>query len=84
MIKPDLARFESDNLKKFKIVHVDVDKKDTPEFKQHIQLLMDGSQGGIPYTLILDDKGNKVVDWVGAVPYDKLTADAKPRLDALK
>lgn len=84
MIKPDLARFESENLKKFKIVHVDVDKKDSPEFKKYIQLLMDGSQGSIPYTLILDDKGQKAVDWIGAVPYDKMVADSKPKLDAIK
>lgn len=61
-----------------------MDKKDSPEFKKYIQTLMDGSQGSIPYTLILDDKGQKVVEWVGAVPYDKMVADSKPKLDAIK
>ncbi len=81
--KPALARFESENLEKFRPLHIDVDKREAPEFDKYLSLLQEGSKGAIPYTVLLDEKGLKVVDWVGAVPYEKLVEDSKPRLERL-
>lgn len=63
---------------------MDVDKRDTPEFKKHIELLTKGSEGAIPYTILLDDKGQKVAAWVGSVPYETMVRDSKPALERLK
>lgn len=81
--KPALARFEAENLDKFRPLHIDVDKREAPDFEKHIVLLQEGSKGAIPYTVLLDEKGMKVADWVGAVPYEKLVEDAQPRLDKI-
>ena len=60
-----------------------MDKRDSPEFQKYSPLAVQGSQGSIPYTILLDEKGTKVADWVGSVPYEKLVADTKPALDKL-
>lgn len=63
---------------------MDVDKRESPEFEKYIHLLQEGSQGSIPYTVILDEKGNKVAAWVGAVPYSQMVQDSKAGLERIR
>ncbi len=69
-MKPHLAQFESKNL--IKVVNINVDQKSTPDYKKYISYK---TERGIPFTVILNPKGEVVYKALGGVDSATLTRE---------
>jgi hypothetical protein len=71
-MKPELAQFESKKM--ITVVEIDMDQSSSPEFLKY-QKLMDSD--GIPYTIVLNPKGEVVFKQVGVMRADELASVTK-------
>lgn len=75
-MEPAWTQFESTYQSKTYIVTINVDEKDTPEFKQYSGLLGDG----IPLTVWLNKEGKTVGSQLGSASYDTLKSETEKAL----
>jgi thiol:disulfide interchange protein len=73
-MEPAMTQFESNSKKTLNLVSINVDQTDTPEYKKYAPLLEKLSQGSIPLTVWIDDKGKVLDQAVGAVTEKDLLA----------
>lgn len=67
-MEPAWAQFESDYQKKIGIVYINVDERDTPEFRAYSQFLGQS----IPTTVWLNAQGQPVENRVGVLKREEL------------
>lgn len=69
---PQLTRFESEQ-PNVKYTHVNVDEKDKPPGKELFDKYFQGQS--IPYTVLIDDKGEAKKMWTGMKTYPELVQE---------
>ena len=67
---PAWTQFESDYQKKLEIVYINVDQRDTPEFKKYAAF----APSSIPFTLWVNHKGTQLDSKVGSLSPQELNS----------
>ena len=70
-MEPGLTRFESEQ-PNVKYVHVNIDERESETNKPLFEKYFKGE--AIPYTVLVNDKGEAVSNWTGLETYDNLVA----------
>ncbi|MBI3928421.1 MAG: hypothetical protein HY319_22960 [Armatimonadetes bacterium] len=71
-MKPELARFESENSEQLKLVRIDLSRRDQDKMRTYGHAW---KEGGIPYTVLLDDQGKVIKARRGFLTAAQLSAE---------